>query len=100
MSTPKEAAYIWIKGDQIMVAFPGTVVADGHTVPFPASIKGLEAILAILRNRASRTDFASRGAPTRYAVERALVNDKRYNDLLRTAHAVSTADIEKLLEDL
>ena len=40
---PAYAVSIWISGDDLMVAFPGTVTEQGHTIRLPASAGGLQA---------------------------------------------------------
>jgi hypothetical protein len=75
---PSYAANIWIKGDQIWLGF------DGHSVWFPANAKGMELMLATLRERSkSQLCIGQNGQPTQYQVERTLQRDKRWNEMLR-----------------
>lgn len=89
---PSYAASIWIAGDQVHAAF------DGHTVAFPNTETGLKLLLGVLRERGhphAVNVIGHESSPTKYQVERALVNDQRYNFLLREmqkAKAVSEAE--------
>jgi len=88
---PSYAANIWIVGDQVHAGF------DGHTVAFPNTETGLTLLLAVLRERGRAKSLAisTWASPTKYQVERALVNDARYNELLKhmnAAKAVSDAE--------
>jgi hypothetical protein len=64
--------------------------------------------LKILRQRTEneRHYLSTNGAPTRHQVERALVNDKRYNELLRAMQetkqvsATEKAEAEQFLKEL
>jgi len=90
---PSYAASVWVVGDQVHAGF------DGHTVAFPNTETGLTLLLAVLRERARDNAFnkiGTKSSPTKYAVERALVNDKRYNELLRAMHAAkAVSDTER-----
>jgi len=80
---PSYSASIWLVGDQIWLGFPpiGDLV-QAHSVPFPATDKGLALILQTLRERRHSLNIGTKGAPTRYQVERTLAQDKRYNGIL------------------
>ena len=90
---PSYAASIWIAGDQIQCGF------DGHTVAFPNTEVGLTLLLAVLRERGRAgvsNVIGTPSSPTQYGVERALVNDRRYNELLRAMNAAkATSDAER-----
>lgn len=89
---PRYAAYIWIAGDEIILAFPDVVnhPAPASTVKFPNNPKGLALALAILneRNKSSNV-IGSIGAPVQYSIERALVNDRKYNEWLKAMQAAN-----------
>lgn len=68
---PAHACNIWVAGDHLMVAFPGTVSERGHTIRLPISEAGLKTALAILRDRAAARDLriGNDGTPTQYTAE-------------------------------
>lgn len=91
---PSYAASVWTVGDQVHAAF------DGHTVAFPNTQTGLALLLAVMRERERKghSVIGMDSSPTKYQVERALVNDARYNTLLRAmnaAKATSAAEREE-----
>lgn len=68
---PAYACNVWVAGDSLMVAFPGTVTEQGHTIKLPASEGGLKTALSILRNRSDAQDLrlGNAGTPTQWDVE-------------------------------
>jgi hypothetical protein len=83
---PSYVAQIWTMGDRLVLRFPSPVDAPAHTVEFPVTQKGLELALATLREREkSKTPawLATKAAPTKYQIERVLVEDKKYKAWLK-----------------
>ena len=82
---PKYAAYAWVSGDQLWLGFSSPLNGHAHSVAFPATEKGLKLAIGTLRERenSTRLEIGFNGAPTKYQVERALADDKRYNEILR-----------------
>lgn len=70
---PSYAVSMWVTGDSLMVAFPGTVSEKGHTIKLPASAGGLDAAIRIMKDRAAAADLrlGNAGTPTQYDIERA-----------------------------
>lgn len=68
---PSYAVACWIAGDNLMVAFPGTLSEKGHTIKLPASAAGLDTAIKIMKARAEADDLriGNRGTPTQYEVE-------------------------------
>lgn len=101
---PRYAAYVWVTGDTLWLGFPSPVEGGSHSVPFPATDKGLKLAMSTLRERetSTRLEIANKAAPSRYQVERALVNDKRYNELLRALKVAPKVDpeVEALMREL
>lgn len=69
---PSYAVSVWVSGDDLMVAFPGTVTEQGHTIKLPASANGLKAAVTIMRDRAAAESLriGNKGTPTQWDVER------------------------------
>jgi len=69
---PSYAVSAWIAGDSLMIAFPGTVTEQGHTIKLPASAGGLAAAIRIMRDRAEAQDLrvGNRGTPTQWEMEK------------------------------
>jgi hypothetical protein len=105
---PSHAVSVWAVGDELFVAFPGTVTDKGHTVTFPATANGLQALVNILRRREASNDrrIANAAAPTQYQIERALVQDRKYAEIIahldrnRADRTAANAEAEALLADL
>jgi hypothetical protein len=90
---PDYAVNVWVAGDNIMVAFPGTVTEQGHTIKLPASAAGFQTIVRILRDRSTARDLrlGNAGTPSQYDLEA----DQRYAVILRAmaqTKAVTAAD--------
>lgn len=68
---PCYAISAWVVGDSLMIAFPGTVSEQGHTIKLPASAGGLQAAITIMRDRASAESLklGNRGTPTQWDIE-------------------------------
>jgi hypothetical protein len=68
---PAYAVSIWIAGDSLLVAFPGTVSEQGHTIKLPASTAGLKTALDIAKARSEATSLllGNAGTPTQYEIE-------------------------------
>jgi hypothetical protein len=68
---PSYAVSAWVAGDDLYIAFPGTVSEQGHTIKLPASAGGLAAAVKILRERqaAESLRIGERGTPTQYEIE-------------------------------
>lgn len=68
---PAYAISVWVAGDSLMIAFPGTVTEKGHTIKLPASAAGLDTAVKIAKARAEASDLriGNRGTPTQYDVE-------------------------------
>jgi len=105
---PSYAANIWIAGDLLWLGFPP--IGDGvqaHSVSFPANERGLSLIIEILKSRRKgERMIGENGSPTRYQVERELVRDAKYNELLRALEnskkvtAEEAAEASAFLEEL
>ena len=94
---PDYAAYIWVAGDKVWIGFPplGDLV-QAHSVPFPATDKGLALLIRTLKERnQGLRHLGTNGSPTRYAVERELVNDRKYNGILKAMHAAKEKQAEE-----
>lgn len=70
---PAYAVSMWVVGDHLMIAFPGTVSEQGHTIKLPASAGGLQAAITIMKDRAAAESLkiGNKGTPTQYDIERA-----------------------------
>lgn len=68
---PAYAVSVWVAGDSLMIAFPGTVSEQGHTIKLPASEGGLRAAVNIMRERSRAEDLriGNAGTPTQYTLE-------------------------------
>lgn len=68
---PSYAVSAWVAGDSLMIAFPGTVTEQGHTIKLPASAGGLQAAINIMKERARAEDLriGNAGTPTQYTLE-------------------------------
>jgi hypothetical protein len=69
---PDYAVSMWVVGDSIMIAFPGTVSEQGHTIKLPASEGGLRAAISIMKDRAVAQNLriGNAGTPTQHDIER------------------------------
>jgi hypothetical protein len=78
---PHYAVSVWVAGDHLMVAFPGTASEQGHTIKLPVSAGGLQAAITVLKDRATARDLrlSNRGTPTQWDLE----NDNRYKTWLK-----------------
>lgn len=101
---PAHAAYIWAVGDNLMVAF-----GDGRqTVPFPATDRGVAALLRVLKDRATAADrrIGHRGSPPRAEIEAAVSSDAKYKawvasmDETKAARAAEAAETAAWLAEL
>ncbi len=105
---PSYACSIWLAGDSLWLAFPPLAQGEhGHSVPFPATERGLELILNTLRQRRlGERSLGEAGSPTRYQIERSLVNDANYNVLIgaiaqsKEAQRREREEAGKFLEEL
>lgn len=68
---PAYAVSAWVAGDSLMIAFPGTVSEQGHTIKLPASAGGMAAAINIMKERARAEDLriGNAGTPTQYSIE-------------------------------
>jgi hypothetical protein len=69
---PDYACSMWITGDHLTVAFPGSGPEErGHSVRLPINEAGLKAAISILKARQRDEDrrIASPAAPTQYQLE-------------------------------
>lgn len=100
---PSYAANIWVTGNTLWLSFPPTV-AEGHShsVPFPCTEKGLSLAISVLHEREKGClKISNKSAPTRYQVERALANDRRYNEILRALNAPKVdPEVEALMKEI
>jgi hypothetical protein len=106
---PSYAANIWTVGDRLVLSFPSPVDAPAHCVEFPLTERGLLLALATIRERekAYRPAFlATRAAPSKYQIERALAEDKKFKAWLSEMAATKEkkeaekAEATKFLEEL
>ena len=105
---PRHAANIWVTGDTLWLGFPPLQESGhAHSVPFPRNPEGLRLAIEILAERSKGPlTIGNNGSPTKYQVERALVDDKRYNTLLRAIRedkaqkAKEKAEATEFLRDL
>lgn len=69
---PSYAVSAWIVGDSLMIAFPGSLSEQGHTIKLPASAGGLQAAINIMKDRARASDLrvGNKGTPTQWDIER------------------------------
>lgn len=90
---PDYAVSVWVAGDNLMVAFPGTRSEQGHTIKLPASQAGFQTIVSILRARATAKDLrlGNDGTPTQYDVEAGKAWGK-VTKRLREEHEIEIAD--------
>lgn len=77
---PDYAVSVWVAGDNLMVAFPGTRSEQGHTIKLPASPAGFATVVRILRDRSTARDLrlGNAGTPAQYDLEA----DQRYAIIL------------------
>ena len=75
---PDYAVSVWVAGDSLMVAFPGSVSEQGHTIKLPASAGGFAAAITIMRDRARARDMrlGNKGTPTQWDIERLAAMNK------------------------
>lgn len=68
---PSYACSVWVAGDHLMVAFPGTLSEQGHTIKLPVSEAGLKTALSILKERAQARDLrlSHSGTPSQHESE-------------------------------
>jgi len=87
---PAYAVSVWVAGDNLMVAFPGTLSEQGHTIKLPASPAGMQTIVRILRDRATARDLrlGNAGTPSQYDLEA----DQRYAIILRAMGEAKAKD--------
>lgn len=106
---PSYAASIWVASDSLMLAFPGQgPEARGHTIRLPLSAGGLQAAIAILKDRAQAQDLrlSQRGTPSQYEAEAMLTNDAKYRAWLgamsatRARAKAEKAEAEAFLAEL
>jgi hypothetical protein len=72
---PRHAAYIWQADDQIYLGLPPRFGEQfGHTVRFPATVKGIALVLDTLRERARLPEslIGSKAEPTQYQLDHIL----------------------------
>jgi hypothetical protein len=69
---PSYAVSAWVVGDSLMIAFPGSVSEQGHTIKLPASAGGLQAAVTIMRDRATAQDLrlGNKGTPSQWELEK------------------------------
>lgn len=83
---PSYAASVWTLGDRLVLSFPSPLDAPAHVVQFPNTPKGMVLALETLRERereARSTTLGTKGAPSKYQVERALAEDNKYKEWLK-----------------
>ena len=97
---PSYATYVWLAGNHLYVCFPPTVGSKSHTVLFPATDKGVALFLSVMRERkAGELHIGTKGEPTQYQVERALVSDKKYSEWLRIMNGTFDQEIEDIINE-
>lgn len=70
---PSHAASIWVVDQTLHVEFPSMQSEKTHTIAVPADVDGLMLALTIFRARNARSTVATKGAPTKLQVEKALL---------------------------
>lgn len=73
---PAYAVSVWVAGDSLMVAFPGTASEQGHTIKLPASAGGFQAAINIMKDRAAAKSLklGNRGTPTQWDTDRMMAH--------------------------
>lgn len=73
---PAYAVSVWVAGDSLMVAFPGTLSEQGHTIRLPASEGGLRAAISIMKDRAAAESLklGNRGTPTQWDTDKQMAH--------------------------
>lgn len=74
---PAHAAYVWLKGDTLMLSFPPTAGHDrGHTVALYADAHGMKVALSILKARRdeSQLTVGTTAAPTQYQCDASAIS--------------------------
>lgn len=98
---PAYAVSMWVVGDNLMIAFPGTNTEKGHTIKLPASAGGLQAAITIMKDRARATDLriGNSGTPTQYDLEAIgrFMARRKTNDELVAAKERKTKEFERRL---
>ena len=102
---PAYACSVWVAGDDLMVAFPGTATAQGHTIRLPVSEGGLRAAISIMRERAQAASLklGNRGTPTQWDIERLAALNKALDAdsaAKRGARAQERAEATEFLKEL
>jgi hypothetical protein len=99
---PRYAANIWVTGDVLWLGFPPLMEGGhGHSVQYPNTELGLSlALLAIRERSAGALSIGLRGSPTQYQVERSLVHDKNYNEVLRAMRKAKEKEMDPELASL
>lgn len=69
---PIYAVSVWVAGDNLFVAFPGTVSEQGHTIKLPASAGGLQVAVQIMKDRAQAQDLrlSNKGTPSQWEADK------------------------------
>ena len=99
---PAYAANIWITGDTVWLGLPpegeGT---KGHSVPFPATEKGLTLLIETLKARSrGKRRLSEEGSPTRWDIEKAMKRDKQYLELIRRMQGPTEEEREESIRFL
>lgn len=73
---PAYAVSMWVVGDNLMIAFPGTITEQGHTIKLPASEGGLRAAISIMKDRATAESLriGNRGTPTQWDTDKQMAH--------------------------
>lgn len=70
---PSSAASIWIVDQTLHVEFPSTRTEKTHTIAIPVDETGLALAIQIFRARNAQSTVGTKGAPTKYQTEKALL---------------------------
>lgn len=82
---PSHAGYIWLTDETLWLALPSQIEgATGHSLHFPATERGLSALLQVLRQREqeklAKPKLNERGAPSQALVQ-AMLRATREHEL-------------------
>ena len=87
---PPSAFTAWVVDQTLHVEFPSSRTEKTHTIEVPLTEDGLTFAVSIFRARNARSTVGTRGAPTKYQTEKALL--AQADKFLKSGGKVKTAD--------